>query len=442
MTDAGRVLGLAEKMVTPGPEEEARLGRTAAKVMAKVESAAASFGEVSSVTPGGSFAKGTWLPGDVDIDIFVKIAPSVDEARFELIGLGVGREAARGYPHGKKYAQHPYTEATIDGVKVNIVPCYDVKPGEWKSAADRSPYHVEFVMGHMDAVKKTQVRLLKRFMKVVGVYGAEIEKQGFSGYATEVLVFLHGDFEKSLKYFATLKPTDGVLFEIKDPIDEERELSRAISKESVARMVLASRAFLDRPELRFFRRVDPVVKKELTRSLYAVRFDHKQLSEDTLWGELKKSTRQLVKYVEGRGFTVSRATACSNDLDSSAIILLPETETLSEMEERVGPGVELAPEVDRFIAKNRKKAKLVWAAEDGRIHILQKRENTELSGLLAGLRFNISSLGASREVASSIRRNGRILHGAALQRETSKEGWFREGVERVVSNSVGTDRTR
>ena len=177
----------------------------------------------------------------------MKISPRVDEARFESIGLNVGRAAARGYPHGKKYAQHPYTEATVDGVKVNIVPCYDVKPGEWKSAADRSPYHVEFVRKHLDEEKKTQVRLLKRFMKVVGVYGAEIENEGFSGYAAEVLVHLHGSFEKVLEYFATLRPSGESLFTLKDPVDEERELSRAISKETVARMILASRAFLGSP---------------------------------------------------------------------------------------------------------------------------------------------------------------------------------------------------
>jgi tRNA nucleotidyltransferase (CCA-adding enzyme) len=442
LTDLRIVLAEAKKTVTPSSREEATLERTSRKVLLRVEAAASSYDEVTGVTLGGSFAKGTWLPRDVDVDIFVKIAPSVDEPRFEWIGLGVGNVAVRGYPHGKKYAQHPYTEATVDEVKVNVVPCFDVKPGEWKSAADRSPYHVEFVRTNFDEEKKAQVRLLKRFMKVVGVYGAEIEREGFSGYATEVLVHLHGSLEESLAYFAKLKPVGGVLFKLNDPIDKDRELSKAVSKESVARMVLASRAFLDKPDLRFFRKVEPVVRKELVRKLYAVRFDHKQLSEDTLWGELKKSTRQLVKYVEGFGFTVARARACSNEVDASAIILLPETETLSEMEERTGPGVELASEVERFIAKNRRKAELVWAEEDGRIHILRKRENTELSSLLAEVKSRISVMGASREVARSIRKNGSVLHGATLVRKTSKEKWFKEGVEQIVEDSIGTDRAR
>jgi tRNA nucleotidyltransferase (CCA-adding enzyme) len=207
-------------------------------------------------------------------------------------------------------------------------------------------------------------------------------------------------------------------------------------------MVLASRRFLDRPDLAFFEKLRPSVREGLTRKVYAVRFDHKRLSEDTLWGELKKSTRQLVKYVEAQGFSISRAAACSNDVDASAIVLLPETETLSEMEERVGPGVELASEVDRFVSKNWGRAELVWAAEDGRIHILQKREKTELWDLLVDVRPRVSFVGASREVASSIKRNGRVLHGDALRKEISKEKWFREGVEHVVADSIGTDRAR
>ena len=40
-------------------------------------------------------------------------------------------------------------------------------------------------------------------------------------------------------------------------------------------------------------------------------------------------------------------------------------------------------------------------------------------------------MGASQEIARAISKNGRVLHGADLQKETSKEDWFREGVERL-----------
>ena len=444
MTKLQTVLARAKKLVLPKPGEEARMERVAQKVMRRVQAAAQPYDEIKGVILGGSFAKETWLPKDrdttPDIDIFVKLAKEVDNGRFESIGLKVGKEAARGYRPGKKYAQHPYTEATVDGVKVNIVPCYDARPGEWRSAADRSPYHVEFVKRTLDEEKRTQVRLLKRFMKTVGVYGAEIENEGFSGYAAEVLVYNQGSLEGALRFFAGLKPVGETLLSLKDPVDADRELARAISKETVARMVLASRAFLSESELAYFTRVRRKTRRGLATRLYVIRFDHRALSEDTLWGELKRSTKQLVRYLEERGFKIIRASAASNNSDRSAIMLLPERDHLSGLEERVGPEVERPAEVERFIAKNKDRAELVWAGEDGRVHLLQKRGQTDLGSVLTEVRVKqIDRVGASREVAAAIRKSGRVVAGRAILEEASKERWLGEGVEEIVADSIGTD---
>ncbi len=444
MSSLVNVLSKARKRVVPGRAEEARLNQVAQKVLKKVKATSLPFKEVKGVILGGSFAKETWLPDgpddNADIDIFVKISAHVGDERFETIGLEIGKEASRGYKHGKKYAQHPYTEALIDGVKVNIVPCYDVKPGEWKSAADRSPYHVKFVKKNLDEERRVQVRLLKRFMKTVGVYGAEIESEGFSGYAAEVLIHNHGSLEGVLRFFAGLKPNEKSMLSLRDPIDEDRELAKAISRETVARMMLASRAFLARPSMAYFTNIKRRKRKGLVGRLVVIRFDHTPLSEDTLWGELKKSTKQLVRYLGERGFDVIRAAAASNDSDRSAIILQPGTVRLPNLEQHVGPGVEMSQEVSNFIAKNRDKSKLTWAADDGRVHILQRRAHTELRELLADIiRSEISDVGASREVASSIRRSGRIVTGSGIVREMSREVWLREGVEEIVSDTIGTD---
>ena len=444
MTKLQTVLARARKLVLPKPDEEASMERVAQKVMRRVQAAAQPYEEIKGVILGGSFAKETWLPKDADttpdIDIFVKFAKEVDNGRFESIGLKVGKEAARGYRPGKKYAQHPYTEATVDGVKVNIVPCYDVRPGEWRSAADRSPYHVEFVKRNLDEEKRTQVRLLKRFMKTVGVYGAEIESEGFSGYAAEVLVYNQGSLEGALRFFAGLKPVGETLLSLKDPVDADRELARAISKETLARMVRASRAFLSESELAYFTRGKRKTRKGLATRLYVIRFDHRAVSEDTLWGELKRSTKQLVRYVEERGFKIIRASAASNNSDRSAIMLLPETDHLSDLEERVGPEVERPAEVERFIAKNKERAELVWAGEDGRVHLLQKRGQTDLGSLLTEVRAKeIDRVGASREVGAAIRKSGRVVAGRAVLEEAAKERWLDEGVEEIVADSIGTD---
>jgi len=444
MTKLDTVLAMGREQVIPREGEAAYLKEVAEKVLEKVRAAAAQFKEVRGTVLGGSFAKETWISDGprayADIDIFVKIAKDVDDKRFESIGLRIGREASRGYKHGKKYAQHPYTEAMVDGVKVNIVPCYDVRPGHWKSAADRSPYHVKFVKKNLDEEKRLQVRMLKRFMKTVGVYGAEIESEGFSGYAAEVLIHNHGTLEGVLRHFAGLEPAGETFFSLKDPIDADRELAKAISRETVTRMVLASRALLEKPLADYFTGIPRNVRKGLTGRLFVIRFDHAPLSEDTLWGELKRTTRQIVRYIEARGFDVFRASAASNNSDKSAIIVFPVVVRLPELEERVGPAVEMAAEVRNFIAKNRRSSELTWAGDDGRVHILQRRAKTELAGLLRGvLRSEIESLGASREMGASIHKNGRVVTGRELRREMSKEGWLREGVDEILADTIGTD---
>jgi tRNA nucleotidyltransferase (CCA-adding enzyme) len=433
---------LARKLVMPKASQEARLYKIKEKILKKTESIAKVFPEVTGVLIGGSFAKGTWLPEEADIDIFVKISPTVDDRRFEEIGLKIGRTVARGYPHGKKYAQHPYTEAAIDGVKINIVPCFDVKLGEWKSAADRSQYHVKFVQEKMDNRMKTEVRLLKRFMKVIDVYGAEIEREGFSGYCAEVLLYNHSSFENVIKYFASLKPiSDERYLSITDPIDSHRDLAKAISRENVARLNIASRAFLKEPKIEFFKGIKRKVRRSLIKRLLIITFKHPKLSEDTLWGELKKSARHLVGYLGEHGFIISRSIAASDNESKSAIILLPENEKLSEIEDRIGPSIELAKEAEHFIQKNLDKAELIWAGEDSKLHILQRRRYDELKELLGELiNGEIRKIGASSDIANSIINTGKVLRGGDSLKEARNERWLIKGIEEIVSDTIGTDK--
>jgi tRNA nucleotidyltransferase (CCA-adding enzyme) len=433
------VLAQAKSLVVPNAAARKETARVAEKVVSKVKEAARPHAEVVGVFLGGSFAKDTWLPGDVDIDVFVKIATSADESKFEEVGLAVGREALRGYKPGKQYAQHPYTEATVDGFKVNVVPCYDVKPGEWKSAADRSVHHVAFVRENLDDEARLQVRLLKRFMKGLGVYGAEIEKEGFSGYATEVLIHDYTTFESALGSFAVFVPdSEEEYFTLFDPIDDNRDLGKAISRETVARMVLASRAFLERPSVAFFKKAGGKARPKLQKRVYAIVLEHEELSEDTLWGELKRSARQIAKHVREEGFELARAEAATDKVRSSAIILLPVVETLSDIEERVGPGVELREGAKSFAAKNRGAAELIWVGEDGRLRLLAERRFTSLGKLLDEiLEARLDSIGVSKEVAKGMKKSGRVLRGEKLRKEAGKKAWLKEGLEKTLSDSVG-----
>ena len=439
MSRLAPVLKQASRLVVPSPAEAAKINRLARVLLARTRRVAGRFPEVRGVLMGGSFAKGTWLPNRVDLDIFVKIDGATPVERFERIGLEVGAIATRGYPMGKKYAQHPYTEATVEGVRVNIVPCFAVNPGEWKSAADRSPYHVALVEG-IPQEEKDQVRLLKLFMNGVGVYGAEIQQQGFSGYVAEVLLIKHGSFEAVVRWFANYKmPAKGRVFTLPDPVDEGRDLGVAVSGESLGRMILACREFLRRPRLAYFGRMSGRTHRSLEGEVYAVLFTHKTLSEDTLWGELRKTLKHVVRHLEVQGFAVARAMAASDNASESAILLIPEFAELPAVEQRVGPTVDRRKDVEAFVATNSHQSRLVWVDDDARVRLLKPRRYTRLPDLLRDVvRGRAGPIGASKEIEAGMKKNGVVLQGRALTRAATSSRWLRDGIREITSDAIGS----
>jgi len=369
----------------------------------------------------------------------VRIDPETPEDRFEEIGLAVGAAATRGSPRGKKFAQHPYTEATVEGVRVNIVPCYSVRKGEWKSAADRSLFHVR-VVRRLSVERKTQIRLLKRFMMAVGVYGAEIETQGFSGYAAEVLVMGFGSFKGTLRYFAGFKPSSRErLFSLPDPVDGARDLAIAISGEKLGRMILASREFLRNPGEAYFHGMRGRNHPALRGMVFAVVFSHRLLSEDTLWGELRKTTKHIVRHLDANGFKVARSMAASDNRLSSAILLIPEYSVLPALEQRLGPAVDRKKDVEAFISAGRRDARLIWVDEDARARLLRLRRYVSLADLLVDvIRGKAGPIGASSELERGMKRSGTVLSGPSLARAASGSKWLDDGIREIVSDAIGT----
>ncbi len=210
---------------------------------------------ILKVIVGGSFAKGTWLEDDTDIDFFVMIDPTVERKEFEELGKSVGFSALKKYAPYLRYSEHPYVEGKVDEgkvdeIRINIVPCYKVQENNWKSAADRSPFHTIFMQEKLDEFLKSEVRVLKKFLKSIGIYGSQISVSGFSGYVTEVLVLKYGSFRNVLQIFAELTPNYIVSLDppdekaiekfaspiiIIDPIDSNRNLGAAVSTECLAK---------------------------------------------------------------------------------------------------------------------------------------------------------------------------------------------------------------
>ncbi len=365
------------------------------KISREIENEIMNFKDnrILEVIVGGSFAKGTWLEND--IDFFVMIESTVERKEFEEIGESVGFYALRKYKPYLRYSEHPYVEGIVDGIRINIVPCYKVEKNKWKSAADRSPFHTIFMQSSLNDYLKGQVRVLKKFLKSIGIYGSQISVSGFSGYVTEVLVLKYGSFRNVLQTFADLKPNYIISLEslnekatgkfdspiiIIDPIDSNRNLGAAISSECLAKFVLASRLFLNEPSIEFFKRPRKSSSKIINSfksNLLIIEFKIQERSPDILWGQLKRKLASISKQLENARFKIIKKICFTDEREHAVFIFIIEFTNLPKLNLNLGPEIFRKNETNSFIKKRGKSSIMLWT-DDVRIVSIEERKKTSI----------------------------------------------------------------
>jgi len=417
-----------KKTVIPNRKEQEQLKKIADFSINLVKKEATKYSEVNTIEFAGSYAKGTWLPKSQDIDIFVKFHENTNPEKFESIGKKIGFDSLKKFKPYVRYSEHPYVEAFVKGKRVNVVPCYDVKSGNWKSAADRSPFHTKFILNSLDQSHKNEVRMLKKFLIDNDLYGAEIAKQAFSGYVAEVLILYYGSFLKVIKAAANFrwnqiigKPTkkfDTPLVII-DPIDSNRNLGTAVSIENIGRLVLLSRAFLKKPSL-FFKPKKPS-KKNLENTL-VLTFGYKKRSPDVIWGQLKRSASALTKQLNLAGFNVLRSQVVTDEISNAALIFLLQSIKIEKRMVRKGPDFFRSKDSDKFISKNNKKSIVMWIGNGGRILSLQNRPENDAVGFLRNILKNkIKTSGVSNGLLPDFKKGFKIQYGKQVKNKFIKK---------------------
>ena len=445
------VTSQASKYCEPSAAEKQKLASIASQVIGLVRNFRSPL--VAGVVAGGSFAKGTWIRGDTDLDIFVKIQPSVDKVEFEKLGKAIGLQSLRKFRTRLRYSEHPYVEAFVRNVRVNIVPCYNVEKGSWRSAADRSPFHTEYILSKMNKQMKKEARLLKKFLKSVGVYGAEIARGGISGYVTEILILKYGSFISTLQGIAEIAKERHIIsldevdkdilktFQSKiiivDPIDHRRNLGTAISAESLARFILAARAFLRRPSLEYFnrKRYRKPRSHQINSNLLIIEFEHKYRSPDTIWGQLKKTLSSVSKQLELAHFKVIRATCITDEKEFACFVFLLQSVRLPCYMERIGPEVFRKKESSDFITKNSKDSLLIWPNREMRLMGLFK---TRITNAADYLYFLLSERAGNVGITRGLRED---LQNGTLKIYTGENKGMIKGIVRdAVNDVISTER--
>ena len=71
-------------------------------------------------------------------------------------------------------------------------------------------------------------------------------------------------------------------------------LAAAISNENLGKFILASRAFIKKPSISFFKSKSKpkIFKKNLENSI-VIKFNYKQRSPDIIWGQVKRAASSI-----------------------------------------------------------------------------------------------------------------------------------------------------
>jgi tRNA nucleotidyltransferase (CCA-adding enzyme) len=368
------VVGQVRERTTPDEAERALLERVAETVTERAEAAIDGLPIEADVMQVGSTVRNTWVSGDRDVDVFVRFPPDLDRPDLERYGLAVGSEVL---PDGREeYAEHPYVAGEIEGVAVDLVPCYRVGSAtEIRSAVDRTPFHTRYLDGRLDDRLAADVRVCKAFLVGIGAYGSDLRTRGFSGYLAELLVVEHGGFGTLVEAAADWSPPirfdpeghgtgafDDPLVAI-DPTDPERNVAAVLSATQLARFQHYTRELLDDPRESLFERraPEPIPAAAVREAIaargttpIALRLSVPALVDDQLYPQLEKSSAGIERALDDRGFGVLRRDAFAaddteDDEDDECVLLFElEVAERPRIERHEGPPINVREHARRF----------------------------------------------------------------------------------------------
>jgi tRNA nucleotidyltransferase (CCA-adding enzyme) len=447
------VLQQVAKRTVPSDQEREKMAGLLQVIRSEVEDVLSSSGIQAKVSPQGSFARDTWLSGEADLDIFARFSPTIDRKEWEERVLPTVRKRFSRYRVIERYAEHPFLEFRVNGVRVNIVPSYDVKKGEWKSATDRTPYHTEFMQTHLTPELRREARLLKKFAKGIGVYGAEIRIGGFSGMLIDTLVLYYQSFMETLRRASSW--TKGALLEIGkpegiisskekdpnvdlvviDPVDPNRNLAAAVRPDKLWNFVAAGRQFLRNPGLWYFfpPEFKPKTRKQFARriedaghELIAFTFEHQVLVPDVLWGQLMRLERSLLDILAREDFSPYRSALWSDETKESAILVETDRTVLPAVRLQKGPPVSKSEDSASFLEKHLRVRETVrgpWIEGD-RWTVEKNRRISSMKELVkTATRDQAFGLATPKQLGESFRKSVKVLQRREVLSMLGRKGF-------------------
>ena len=426
------------KRIRPTKEEEREIKQLVSKIEKTIKEQARERNWPVKPILVGSVAKNTWIKGIKDIDMFLAFPESLTRDELEDHGIRLAKVVVQKLKgkYVEEYAEHPYLTAEIEGYRVDLVPCYHLTVlSEIKSAVDRTPFHTKYIRERLTEEQTDQVRLLKRFMYGIGVYGSDLKTKGFSGYLCELLILYYESFLGVLKAASKWKRKEVIdirgltirperMFPqasliVIDPVDKNRNVAAVLSRERYSEFVAASREFLKNPKIKFFfpPKKEPMKDEELSKlieergKLIAISFPSPKVVPDILWPQMERALKNVESLLKMHSFRVMRKDVWANRI--GCLLLELSVWNLPKIKKHLGPPIWISSEHQKkFIQKWVKtKEKVAGPYLEGDRWVVEvKRKYTEpislLEAHLSGTVEELEERGFPKHIAEKLQDGG------------------------------------
>jgi len=365
-------------------------------------------GIVAECSKGGSVAKGTFLKGDHDVDLFIKFSQEYKSKDLPIYLDHIIKLVAKklNFKYKKVHGSRDYFQFEYRGIKFEVVPVLKIfNVREAENVTDVSPLHVGYLKKQTSKHPNlsNEIRLTKQFCKAAGVYGAESYIKGLSGHSIDLLVTFYGsfiNFVSSTKYWQ-----DKVVIDVGnklkeplkninpsklrspivlvDPVDNSRNATAALSKEKFNILKSRAQAFLDNPSVDFFKieKMDIKNIKEKHKKNWGVFLTVVPISDksdDVRGTAILKAQEFLIRELKRKEFNI-----LEKGFDFEHIYLIIKKEELSEYVIHRGPPKRQRNACKAFIEKYKGRKKIF--DKNYHLYIKLKRKYKEPNALVEKL---------------------------------------------------------
>lgn len=363
--------------ISPSSDETKKIDFAIQEIKSFIENSASNSSIDVDVVPGGSTAKGTFLKGDHDIDIFVRFKSDKknlsDDLEELLSNLKSEKNIIVKRVHGSRdYFQFDYSNFNFEIVPVKYIDDFNGAD----NVTDMSSLHVFWAEEHLNDKLRKDILLAKQFCKSQGVYGAESYINGISGHVLDILIIYYGSFESFLenvsrwnelvvidsenKHEDVFKSMNEAKLKspliVVDPIDSMRNASASICKDKFDKLIFSANEFIANPSEDFF-----IIKNfsfdELKNSksdgeaLLILELEVLEGNKDVVGTKILKIKEYLERELTDYGFTINDS-VWNFDNISHIAFFIDET-PLSRSFVRKGPAINSKPGSDKFIEKHK-----------------------------------------------------------------------------------------